>query len=221
MIIGRFRIFREHKYIFDIFSNLIQKTARADFNDANLVNNIRNDIEALSSLHDAHSAHEDGRISDLLIKKNSKLSEKIKLDHSKHKKKFEEILSFIDKIIEEKDITIKFDLAHILYLDLRHLFAELLIHLDYEERVIMKELQNICNDEEIKSIDHASYQQMLPEHIIHMMETLIPHFNNHDIQVFLEDIYSAEKEKFITAWPDLKKLLDKDQIIYFEGKLSK
>ncbi len=102
-------------------------------------------------------------------------------------------------------------LGYELYLDLRNFFGENLDHFDYEERVIMPELQRLLSDDEIKEIDKISYRQMLPEYMVHMMEVLFPHMNCDDRLTFLNDIKTCEPEKFELAWDGISPMLEETE----------
>lgn len=223
LLTHRFRLFREHKYVFYVFSTVLQKLATANVADHSALKECRDEIHGLMMLHKGHAAHEDSGVARLLREKGSKVFHEASELHQTHEAEFEAILEMIDNILhthtegssilDQKSSTHPaFESAYHLYLRLRHLFAETLLHLDYEETVVMPELQRLCSDEELKAIDHESYDHMSSHDLVNMMQVLSPHFNAQDRSVFCRDIYEVQPEKFLKAWPDIKPLLSETEI---------
>ena len=208
----RFRLFREHKYVIAIFTELLRTVSLADFSIAEVVEKIKVDLNNFLLLHQAHSGYEDARIGKILKDTNIDIYIKLEADHEYQDRIFKTLLNELDQILSLEDHNVRYHTGYKFYLDLRKLFVDLLAHLNYEETVLMPQLQKILSDDEIKAIDHISYNQMEPEQIVHMLEVLVPHFNPNDIMVFLKDIFEAQREKFIVAWPEIKKLLNKSII---------
>jgi len=213
----RYRLFREHKYIFYVFTNLLQKVAKANFCSHQELLRIKIEINELKLLLISHADYEESRIHLILQEKGSALYQKAAEDHCHQHEFFERIeekFAVIEcSLNDENEINYQ---GYEIYLSLRNFFSENLQHFDYEERVLMPELQKLLTDNEIRAIDARSYCEMLPEHMIHMMEVLFPHMNFDDKLVFLRDIKEFEPEKFNIAWEGISRQLapiDKDKLI--------
>ena len=71
-----------------------------------------------------------------------------------------------------------------------------MLHLDYEERSLMHELQRLCTDEELGSVDAKTYAVMTSEDMVNMLDVLSPHMNPSDLDFFLADIQRTQAEKY-------------------------
>ena len=207
----RYRLYREHKYIFFIFSEILQLESRLDLSAKGSIAKLKDELEKLSTLLQSHAEYEESRIHLILKNKNSPLFHEAEKQHQDQKLHLE----MIDKKINLIEHTSKINEIHFMgyeiYLDLRNFFCENLKHFDYEERVIMPELQRLLNDDEIQEIDRISYRQMSPEQMVHMMEVLFPHMNSDDRFVFLDEIKSSEPEKFELAWSGILPMIDENE----------
>jgi hemerythrin-like domain-containing protein len=192
----RYRLYREHKYIFYVFSEILQLTSSLDFSDKESTTTLKEQLEKLSMLLQSHAEYEESRIHVILKAKNSSLFEEAQEQHQDQKlclEKLKQKIILIKSKSKMEDINF---LGYEFYLDLRNFFCDNLKHFDYEESVIMPELQRLVSDEELKEIDRISYRQMSPEQLIDMMDVLFPHMNNDDRFVFLDEIKSCEPQKF-------------------------
>ena len=70
LIRSRHRIYREHKYIFYIFSELLQFVASLDFSEEHLLGELNSKVEELKGLLQSHAEHEESRIHSILKNKN-------------------------------------------------------------------------------------------------------------------------------------------------------
>ena len=89
-------------------------------------------------------------------------------------------------------------LGYELYLDIRKFFSINLDHFDYEEKILMPELQRLLSDDEIKDIE--GHKKLLPEQLIHMMQQLFPHMDPNDRLSYLQDLKNDRPEKFDIVW---------------------
>ncbi len=217
----RYRLYREHKYIFHLFCELLQKIAKANFCFDEDRKMIQTEIYNLHLLLNAHAAHEESRIHKLLQEKGSELYLKASQDHDEQNQFFDLINGKINALAQgDMSLDEVNFCGHEIYLDVRRFFVANLEHFDYEERVLMPELQKLLTDEEIRGIDAISYQQMLPDQIIDMIAVLFPHMNLDDKFVFLNDIKEFEPEKFHFAWRGIAPKLGKNERESIIGKLG-
>ena len=93
-----------------------------------------------------------------------------------------------------------------LYLSFRHFVADALSHFHYEETVILKELQRLYSDEEIRLIDKESYDQMQPDQMLHMLKILFPSINAEDKSFFINELKLAAPEKVAAVWHQIEAL---------------
>jgi hypothetical protein len=191
-----------------------------DFSSPEAVNALKENLTDLSMLLESHAKYEEDRIHKILMDRGSMVVDKAQHEHHEHSQSLDLINQHINEILEASQESQKFHCGYKLYLDLRQLFCKCLDHFDYEERVILPELQRLLTDQEIREIDYQSYRQMLPEQMFHMMEVLVPHLNKDDKLNFLRDMKDCEPEKFSMAWNSFKKLLSDLEIEYVIKKLS-
>lgn len=190
---SRFRLFREHKYVSNTATDLLFKIGITDFSSSSAVEQLKKQLNQFFLLISAHSNYEEERIHRLLK------SEAIeaKPDHISLDKDLKEIISSLETLEKENLDTF----SHQIYLKFRLFLANLFFHFDNEEVIIMKHLHDNYSDQDIRKIDHISYNQMNSEQIFHMLETLFLHFNSIDREAFLLDIHDCEPQKFAAIWP--------------------
>lgn len=208
---NRYRLYREHKYLFFVFNEILQLASSLDLSTKGATTKLKDELKKLHILLQSHAEYEESRIHLILQNNNSPLFHEAEQQHQDQKHD----LAMIDQKINLLEGTSKIDEIHFLsyeiYLDLRNFFCKNLQHFDYEERVIMPELQRLLTDDEIREIDRISYRQMLPEHMVDMMEVLFPHMNSDDRFVFLNEIKSCEPKKFELAWDGIGSIIDENE----------
>lgn len=208
----RARLYREHKYVFFFFTDMIQTMGCLDFSQKEAVDQAKDHLHHLKSLLKGHAHYEESRIHDILKKKGSSIFHQVEVQHQDHDlyfEKAEKLLSTIDHMDNPED---KIEMGYVYYLDLREFFAQNLLHFDYEEKVILPELQRLVGDEEIREIDAISYRQMTPDHMTQMMTVLFPHMNRDDRFAFLRDIKDSQPEKFDQAWEGIVPTLHEQEV---------
>lgn len=206
----RYRLYREHKYIFHVFSDLIQSVATLDFSLKESLVLLKSEIMKLEVLLESHAEHEESRIHLILKTRDSQIFAEAENQHRNQKQQFKKLyekINLIDKA-DENEATFT---GYELYLDLRNFFNENLSHFDYEEKIIMPELQRLATDDEIREIDRITYEQMQPEQMIHMMEVLFTHMNCEDKFTFLDDIKDSDPLKFELAWSGIYPLIRENE----------
>ncbi len=205
--LARYRLYREHKYIFSVFTKLLQLLATLDWAGRETVNKIATELNRLNLLLRAHAEYEEARIHLILKNKGSLLFQKAARQHHEQENCFATLTEKIQAIVNSTEIASKNFLGYELYLEVRKFFSENLDHFDYEEKIIMPELQKLLNDDELREIDYQSYRKMFPEQMIHMMQILFPHMNSDDRFTYLNDIKNCEPEKFVLAWKGIAPMI--------------
>lgn len=216
----RYRLYREHKYVSYVLSELERLVAKANVNNPLEVATIKKQLSSLQTLMAGHAEHENKSIHALLRKKGSSIHEAIEVDHTRHEKQLKALENLLDMITENTNPAEQLSLGYRFYLAYRLFVSENLKHLHEEESVIMPELQKLCTDQELRSIDFNTYALMTPEQMIHMMEVLFPHMNTSDKEVFLLDIKESEPDKFIIAWENIFPQLNREEHEILSKKLA-
>jgi len=205
---NNYRLYREHKYVFYIFSEVLKLAAQTNFTDLDQVRTLEQEVQNLKLLLEGHAKYEEERIHALLKKRHCDLYNQAEASHQEHHNFFIEIEN---KFNEVKQAPNKENLGYAIYLDLRKFMQENLEHFDYEERILMPALQELYNEEEIRDIDAISYHQMTPNQVVHMIEVLFPHMNLDDKLHFLKDIRDSQPEKFLNILEEVSKLLNQEE----------
>lgn len=206
----RYRLYREHKYLFYVFSEILRLTALLDLSRAESRETLKNELGQLELLLQAHVEYEESRIHSILKDRHSPLFSEAEHQHRDQKLFFDRLkekMAFLDGV-EEKEAHF---LGYELYLELRKFFGEYLNHFDYEERIIMPELQRLVSDEELREIDQVSYRQMSAEQLVEMMEVLFPHMNYEDRLTFLTEIKNCDPQKLAVAWKGITPFLEENE----------
>lgn len=192
----RYRFYRVHKFVSFELSELERLIARADFRKYSEVENVKQRLIALENMMSGHASYEDNAIHDLLRKKGSTVHEAIEEEHQHHHEQYNQFKNQLDAILAINSAEAQEQLWHEFYLNYRLFVSENLKHLHLEETVLMQELQRLCTDEELQSIQFATYSRMTPEHMAQMMAVVEPHINPNDKLFFLNEMKMAEPEKF-------------------------
>ncbi|MBX9976703.1 MAG: hemerythrin domain-containing protein [Alphaproteobacteria bacterium] len=216
----RSRLYREHKYVFFVFCDLIQCIGSLDFSEKGAIKKAADRLQALQSLLDSHADYEESRIHALLKKKKSLVCHEAEMQHQSHDAFFEKAHHMLSAIEKQDTQSDKNHLGYMLYLELRSFFAHNLLHFDYEEKIILPELQRLASDSEILDIDAQSYRQMDPDQVIHMMDILFPHMNADDRFTFLHDIKKCQPEKFDAVWQGIHPKIDATEKVKLIQSLS-
>ncbi len=196
----RYRFYREHKYVSYVLSEFERLIAKTNFNNLLEIVTVKEQLNSIQELMAGHAEHENNSIHALLRQKGSSIHEAIEADHQHHEKQLKELENLLVTITENTNQIEQLSLGYKFYLIYRLFVSENLKHLHEEETIIMSELQKLCTDEELRSVDFNTYTHMTPEQMIHMMEVLFPHMNLSDKEAFLIDIKESEPDKFRTAW---------------------
>jgi hypothetical protein len=194
----RYQFYREHKYVSAALNDLERLIARTDFCDAAAVATVKQTFEDLAGMLKGHADYENSRLHILLKQKNCPASiyAHVEEDHAAQDRQLVEIEEIIQHISQASAPEKKVQLGYQLYLTYRKFVADNLAHLHEEETQILRELQRLYTDSELRQVEASSYREMTPEQMIGMIQVLFPHMNIHDRKAMLVDIQILEPEKF-------------------------
>ncbi len=216
----RYRFYREHKYLSFMLSEFERLVAKTDFKDQSQVDTLLNKLDGIEDLMKGHAEWEESAVHELLKKKNLTIHLDIESDHKDHNIKFEKMREILNLVVTSSCEQEKLELGYKFYLLYRKFVGDNLVHLHHEETIIMPELQKLYSDEELRAVESATYHEMMTEDMIGMMETLFPHMNTNDREFFLNEIKSAEPEKFLDAWSSVSHQIESDERELLAEKLS-
>ena len=104
---NRYRLYREHKYLFYVLSELLQLVSTLNFSIKESRNELRNQLNKISSLFQSHAEHEESRIHFILRNKCSPIFHEAEEHHHEQKLYFEGLdkkLDLIDSVSNTDDI---------------------------------------------------------------------------------------------------------------------
>lgn len=196
----RYRLYREHKYLIHVLIKLLKLACILNVTDEQSIKALQHELQEMSDLFKAHADYEESRIHRLLREKGVFHFDEVERQHHEHEIFFAEMKGSIQTISLTTELDKKHFIVYQIYLGIREFFSHSLTHFDYEEKILMPELQRLATDAEIKEIDRQSYRVMSPTEMVQMMKILFPHMNADDRFTFLADIRECEPEKFLLAW---------------------
>ncbi len=188
----RVKLYREHKYVSFALSELERLIAKTDFNNQAEIAHVQNEWLAVKEMLEGHAHHEEHNFHALLEKKGSTIHLEAKEDHEAQEKTLAHLDSLLGSIATSPDAV---EAGYQFYLAYRKFVGDNLLHLHEEETKLLPELQKLCTDDELRSLEHATYEVMTVEEIQGMLEVLFPHMNPSDKEAFLTDIQLAQPEK--------------------------
>ncbi|MBA2652642.1 MAG: hemerythrin domain-containing protein [Tatlockia sp.] len=206
------RLYREHKYVTFVLNELDKNIGKADFRDALQTKQIESDLETVINLLRFHAQHEDEKIHALLKKHGSEVFKEIEADHHSHATVFSHLKVKLKEVSKAKTDAEKINYGYQFYLNYRKFLAENLEHLHQEETVLMPELIRLCTKQELESIDNPVYQEMTPDQLVGMLETLFPVLNPDDKEYFIADLINAVPLKVRECWQSIARLLTVEEI---------
>ncbi len=214
---GRYRFYREHKYVSFVLNDLERLIAKTDFRIASQVEKIEQEFDAVIEMLRGHAEYEDSKLHPLLQKKGSSIFQEAQEDHQHHDALFQNLQQLLEQIKAAPEEQQQVELGYQFYLSYRRFVGENLHHLDQEETRILPEIQRLYTDAELRTVEEEAYKVMTAEELIHMMQVLFPHFNPSDREAFLIDIRDAAPENFIQAWEVIRGIIDpKEQKVLIE-----
>ncbi len=193
---GRYKFYREHKYVSFALSDLEKKVAKADFCQKEEIEQIALEFKGVIEMLQGHAEYEDRALHTLLKAKNSPVYKSVEADHAAYGGMLENLEKLLNEALEAEGEELQIEAGYRFYLHLRKFVGDNLIHLHEEETIILPELQRLYSDGELKKVEAATYKIMTVEELAHMLRVLFPHMNPSDRKAFLSDIRECEPEKF-------------------------
>lgn len=213
----RVKLYREHKYVSFVLSELERLIAKTDFTDDAAVDLIQSEWQQIREMLEGHAYHEEHNFHALLEKKGSTIHHEAHNDHEHQEEALENLQNLLDAVKTSHD---RIEAGYQFYLHFRKFAADNLLHLHEEETKLLPELQRLCTDEELRAIEHPTYELMTEDEMVEMLQILFPHMNYSDKCAFLTDIKLAQPEKFLGVWNKVNHLLSPQEIKKFQMSLS-
>lgn len=220
VILMRYTLYREHKYVSFRCNELERSIAKTDFRNDLEVVKIKEGFEALMQLLEGHAHYENESLHTLLKKKQSIAYKHIEEDHAHLDDQIAYLRNMLNNIDKDSVENDKIEAGYHFYLSYRKFVGDNLIHLHEEETIILPELQRLYSDEELKKIESGTYNKMTSQELTQMMEELFPHMNPNDWEAFLQDVKNCEPVKFKEVWHNIKHTMTPEQQTYFITKLN-
>lgn len=208
----RVKLYREHKYVSFALSELERLIAKTDFTDDAALDHIQNEWQRIREMLEGHAYHEEHNFHTLLEKKGSTIHHEAHDDHEHQEKTLKNLQHLLDTLKTSSD---RIEAGYQFYLVYRKFVGDNLLHLHEEETKLLPELQKLCSDEELRAIEHPTYNIMTVEEMVEMMQVLFPQMNFSDKCAFLTDIKLAEPQKFLRLWDKASCFLTAEEIKKF------
>ncbi len=211
--VTRYCFYRVHKFLSAFLAGFEQKVAVVDFTNAEEVAKITDEFCNVKDLVFSHAHFEDQNIHQLLRDKKSHAHEMIESEHHDHDAIFENMASLLQEIKNNpSDINLCKQKGYEFYLEYRKFYGDTLLHLHNEETILLPELQRVCLDEELRTVDAATYKILTPEQMLGMLKTAFPNFNYWDKEAFLISIKLAQPDKLTEIWPEVVKIVSIEEM---------
>jgi hypothetical protein len=205
----RVKLYREHKYVSFALSELERLIAKTDFTDKAAFIHVQNEWISVKEMLEGHAHHEEHNFHALLEKKGSTIHHEAHNDHEEQEEAIKNLDHLLDAIKASSD---PIEAGYQFYLAYRKFVGDNLLHLHEEETKLLPELQRLCTDEELRALEHATYEIMAVEDMIEMLKVLFPHMNFSDKCAFLTEIQLAEPKKFLELWRKADLFLSPEEI---------
>lgn len=205
----RVKLYREHKYVSFALSELERLIAKTDFTDDAAIAHIEREWLRLKEMLEGHAYHEEHHFHALLEKKGSTIHHDAHNDHEHQEETLKHLQDLLGAVKTSAD---PIEAGYQFYLAYRKFVGDNLLHLHEEETKLLPELQNLCSDEELRSIEYPTYEMMTSEEMLEMVQILFPHMNFSDKSAFLTDITLAQPQKFLQLWDNANSFLSAEEI---------
>ncbi|MBS0585971.1 MAG: hemerythrin domain-containing protein [Verrucomicrobia bacterium] len=190
-------------------SELERLIAKTDFTDEGALTHIQTQWQSLKEMLEGHAYHEEQNFHALLEKKGSTIHHDAHNDHEEQEEAIENLDRLLNAIKANSD---PIEAGYQFYLAYRKFVGDNLLHLHEEETKLLPELQRLSTDEELRALEHATYEMMTSEDMIEMLKVLFPHMNFSDKCAFLTDIQLAEPKKFLEVWRKADLFLNPEEL---------
>ncbi len=209
----RVKLYREHKYVSFALNELERLIAKTDFTDPAALAHIQSEWLHVKEMLQAHASHEEHNFHALLERKGSTIHHNAHNDHEHQ----EETLKNLDCLLEAiKTSSDPVEGGYQFYLAYRKFVGDNLLHLHEEETKLLPELQRLCTDEELRALEHPTYDIMTTDDLKEMVQVLFPHMNVSDKSAFLTDIKLAQPDKFLELWEQASSFLSSEEVRKFQ-----
>jgi len=205
----RAKLYREHKYVSFALSELERLIAKTDFTDDIAVAQMQTEWQSVKGMLEGHAYHEECNFHALLEKKGSTIHAQAHNDHEHQEETLKILQCLLDAIQTSPN---RIEAGYQFYLAYRKFVADNLLHLHEEETKLLPELQRLCTDEELRSIEYQTYEVMTSDEMVEMLQVLFPHMNFSDKCAFLKDIRLAQPKKFLVLWEKATRFLSAQEI---------
>jgi GNAT superfamily N-acetyltransferase len=210
----RVQLYREHKYVSFLLSELERLVAKTDFTDSAAIAHVQSEWLRVKEMLEGHAYHEEHNFHALLEKKGSAIHREAHDDHEQQEETLKHLQLLLDAIKTSPDPV---EAGYQFYLAYRKFVGDNLLHLHEEETKLLPELQRLCTDEELRAIEHPTYEVMTTDEMREMVQILFPHMNFSDKCAFLTDIKLAQPHKFLQLWERASSFLSAEEIARFEN----
>ncbi len=204
----RVKLYREHKYVSFALNELERLIAKTDFTSDAALKQVQDEWQPVKEMLKGHAHHEEQNFHPLLEKKGSSVHREAHNDHDHQEDALEHLQHLLDTIKKSSD---REETGYQFYLAFRKFVGDNLLHLHEEETKILPELQRLYTDEELRAIEHPTYDIMTTEQMVEMVQVLFPHMNFSDKFAFLTDIRLAQPKKFAELWKKANQFLSTEE----------
>lgn len=205
----RVKLYREHKYVSFALNELERLIAKTDFTEESALVHVQSEWQKVREMLEAHAYHEEHNFHALLEKKGSTIHHDAHNDHDHQEEAIKNLQTLLDDIQTSPD---QIESGYQFYLAYRKFVGDNLLHLHEEETKILPELQRLCSDEELRALEHPTYNLMTADEMVEMVKVLFPHMNFSDKCAFLTDIKLAQGKKFLQVWDQADSFLSPREI---------
>lgn len=209
----RVKLYREHKYVSFALSELERLIAKTDFTDGAAIAHVESEWIRVKEMLEGHAYHEEHNFHALLEKKGSTIHHEAHNDHEHQEETLKNLQNLLGTVKISPD---PIEAGYQFYLAFRKFVGDNLLHLHEEETKLLPELQRLCTDEELRAVEHPTYNLMTADEMKEMVQVLFPHMNFSDKCAFLTDIKLAEPQKFLQLWDQANCFLTPEEVGKFQ-----
>jgi hypothetical protein len=205
----RVKLYREHKYVSFALSELERLIAKTDFANDAAITHVESEWLRVKEMLEGHAYHEEHNFHALLEKKGSTIHHDAHNDHEHQEETLRHLQDLLNATKTSSDLIEAGDQFYLAY---RKFVGDNLLHLHEEETKLLPELQRLCSDEELRAIEHPTYEVMTPKEMVEMVQVLFPNMNFSDKCAFLADIKLVQPQKFLKLWDKANSFLGAEEI---------
>jgi iron-sulfur cluster repair protein YtfE (RIC family) len=166
-----------HKAIRVVMSDMLVRMGKANFANADVAVHVVRDLEKLLGWCEQHIEHETKFIHPHLAARLPQALAKIDVGHEEHARFVAELRSLMGGVVNASSPELRALAGHTLYLHYSAYFADTLMHMVEEERVLQPLMHRFFTDVELLQINEAIVQSMPPEEAFESLGVIIPAVN--------------------------------------------